>query len=423
MKKYKKIRAGFIALIVIYFAVLLVLRSGLIGSPEKKLEEIENVGESFDELEIPEGIKVVGIGEATHGNCEFQTAKLEMLQKLVETGKCHSIAFEMSAGEAAEYNDAIHNNEAVLADLIGKTDYPIYDTKQMVELLQWMRDFNKDKSYEESVVFYGVDMQGPDREVGYLLEYSNRHPEAFSEEEKDTLSEMAANPDCPYEEYKDFFTALDKRLSAENDAELRGLAILARVVTEWIDAPSFEADEKKYSAHRDLCMAKNLKSYYEIETERGYSQILVTAHNGHVMRGDAEGFGNVGMGSRIDEIFDGSYFCVGTGFYNTCVNVHTAGTYDDEYLREDHNYCSSDILAYQAKFFEGERYCLDFTKVTDKNSKVYKCIHTPAFMGSFGEGYNKWQDFSRAYRSKLVQGDRFDAVIYYYNATPIRTLH
>ena len=62
---------------------------------------------------------------------------------------------------------------------------------------------------------------------------------------------------------------------------------------------------------------------------------------------------------------------MGTEFYNTCVNVHTAGTYDDEYERANHDYCSDDLLAYQAQYFDGGRYCLDFASVDKTHKKVY----------------------------------------------------
>ena len=94
--------------ILLYIGILLVLRSGIVASPARRIQGIENEGISFEELRIPEGTEVIGIGEATHGNCEFQSIKLEMLKKLVESGKCRSIAFEITAGEGAEINDAIH---------------------------------------------------------------------------------------------------------------------------------------------------------------------------------------------------------------------------------------------------------------------------------------------------------------------------
>ena len=425
MKGIRKILIGCIALLVIYFGVLIAFQTRVIGSPERKIEGIEEKGISFDELTVPEGIKVVGIGEATHGNCEFQTAKLEMLQKQVQTGVCHSIAFEMSTGEAAEINDAIHSDDVDLRELMARTNYPLYDTEQMVELLSWMRDYNRGKSYEESLMFYGVDMQGADREVQYLVKFGEEHPDVIEDSELEMLRQMEtdlASDNMESVNNKEFFETLRDRLYAESSIECKNISILAGGIVQWLDAPSFEENANDYGEHRDTCMAENLKSEYELEVLRGYSQIIITAHNGHVFKGDNTGYGENPMGEHINELFEGSYFCVGTAFYNATVNIHTAGTFDEDYERADHDFCSDDRLAYQAKFFDDGRYCLDFTKLTEEDGLVYKLANKAGMMGMVGEGYNDQIYLYKTYRENLVQADRFDAVMYYYDVTPIRCL-
>lgn len=426
MKKYKMIFAGCAALVAVYLGLMLAFKCGLIGSPARKLDGIEEKGISFEELTIPEDIKVVGIGEATHGNCEFQTAKLEMLKKQVETGKCHSIAFEMSTGEAAEINDAIHNDDSDLREIMSRTNYPIYDTEQLVELLTWMRDYNRDKTYEESLMFYGVDMQGPYREIEYLAGFAEKHTDLIDKSELELISRMNTELESDkldtVESNKEFFEKLRDRLSSEDSFECKNASIIAGSIVQWLDAPGFNEDPVAYGEHRDSSMAKNLKSEYELEVERGYSQIIITAHNGHVMKGDNEGYGEVAMGGHILDEFGGSYFCVGTEFYNATVNIHTAGTFDEEYERADHDFCSDDRLAFQAKFFDGGRYVLDFTKLTKEDGKVYDLVHSPGMMGMVGEGHTDQVYIYKTYRQNLIQADRFDAVMYYYDVTPIRCL-
>lgn len=426
MKTIKVIFASCLAIVVLYFGLLISLKCGLIGSPARKLEGIEEKGISFDELTIPEDIKAVGIGEATHGNCEFQTAKLEMLKKQVETGKCHSIAFEMSPGEAAEINDAIHTDDVDLKELMSRSNYPIYDTEQLIDLLTWMRDYNRDKAYEESLMFYGVDMQGPYREVQYLTGYAEKHTDVIEESDLMLLRQM--NTDLESDildtviENVSFFEDLRDKLASQESFDCKNMSIVAGSVVQWIEAPNFEEDSIEYGEFRDTSMAQNLKSEYELEVERGYSQIIITAHNGHVMKGDNTGYGQVTMGEHIKEVFDESYFCVGTEFYNATVNIHTAGTFDEEYERADHDFCSDDRLAYQAKYFDEGRYVLDFTKLTKGDGKIYDLVHSSGMMGMVGEGHSDMVYIYKSYRQKLVQADRFDAVVYYYDVTPIRCL-
>ncbi len=418
-----------IIFIVLFFGVLIVLSFGGLFSPEKKINDIEKVGVNFEDFVIPADVKVVGIGEATHGNREFQIAKKEVLQKLVEEGDCRAIAFELSVGQGAMVNEAIHESETDLTELVGTLDYALYDTEEMVGLLEWMRDYNESVPYEESLMFYGVDMQGADRSVEYMQSICNAGMDVFTEEEVEEI--LSINLDDPelydkIDSERDFFEGLAERLSASDDIESKLLYVQARTLVQNIDAPSYESEPGEYSNHRDSSMALNLKSFSEVEEMRGYSQIVMTAHNGHVMKGSSTDYGDdryLTMGEYINRYFEGSYFCIGTEYYNACVNIHTAGTYDENYERANHDYCSDDPLAYQARFFDGEKYCLDYTKLTEADGKLYKMVHGKVFTGVVGEGYSPLNDLEKMERLKLVPADRFDAMIYYYEVTPIDPIH
>ena len=175
MKSNRKVLIGAAIFVALYFSILMLIQYGKLLPSVKKIDGIEEQGKTFQELNIPEDVKVVGIGEASHGNAEFQTAKLMMLKKLVETGKCHSIAFEMSPGEAGEINDAIHSEDSDIIDQMSRSDYPLYDTQQMIDLVTWMKEYNKGKSVEESLMFYGVDSQGGIRDMEYLRSFGEKH--------------------------------------------------------------------------------------------------------------------------------------------------------------------------------------------------------------------------------------------------------
>ena len=427
MRRYKIALFASITISTIFVGTLIGLRIIAASSPAK-IEGIEDVAQSFDDFKIPADVRVVGIGEATHGNREFQTVKRDVLEKVVKEGDGRCICFEMSVGEAAMFNDAIHDKDADLTEIVGKQSYPIYDTEDIVGLLEWMRDYNEGLSYEESLMFYGVDMQGPSCTVNYLQDLCRKGSDLITEEEKDKLLSIDKDSRDELIANREFFLNMSERLSAIDDIRCRQLALAPKDVVLGIDAPDSERDSSGYQDYRDLKMAENLMEYSGIEEKRGYSQVVITAHIGHerVAR-DSEITGKASwknMGYHIERLTEGSYFCIGTGFYEGYVNIHTAGTYDDEYERADHFYRSEDPLAYQAKYFENGTYCLDFSKVTDKNSSVYKKVHGAIFCGGLGEGYAPiWELNSAVCRDKMVPAESYDAIIYYYEITPIATLH
>ena len=412
--------------IAIFFGVLIFLSFGNAFSPEKKIDGIENVGVSFENFKIPTDVRVVGIGEGSHGNREFQIAKKEVLQKVVSEGNGRSISFELSVGEGAMINDAIHENETDITELVGKLSYPLYDTQEIVDLLTWMREFNQNVPYEESIMFYGVDMQGAYLSLEYMQGLCEKGNSLITEEEKEKI--MSLDPEADdYVSERDFFEGMSSRLHASEDIESRILGVVVDALIQSIDAPDYEMTNNDYGTHRDMCMAENLKAFSEIEEMRGYTQVVITAHNGHVMKGSQtmEESENASptMGENINKLFEGSYYCIGTEFYNGTVNIHTAGTFDDEYKRADHDFCSEDPLAYQAKFFEGEKYCLDFDSVTEENGKVYKTLHSKIFTALVGEGYNLNNEMEKGERFRCNLTERYDAMIYYFDATPINPIH
>ena len=422
MKLFRTIIIAISVFIAGYIAVMLLINAGAVMSSSRKIPEIEEVGTTLDDMVIPSDVRVVGIGEATHGNVEFQVAKLDMLKKMISDGNCRCIAFEISVGEGAMINSAIHGNGAHLTELVGELDYPLYDTQQIIDLLAWMREFNKGRSYDNSVMFYGIDMQGAYTSIEYLCEFAEIHPEAFREGEIDKLSALAY-PDADYAAERGFFVNLYEHISKSNNTDYMIASMAVNTVLQSIDSPSFDEDANAYGEYRDNCMALNVQSISRIEEHRGYSQVLVTAHNGHIMKGGSASYGETAMGQRIDDLFEGKYFCIGTEFYNTVVNIHTAGTYDDEYERKDHEFCSQDILAYQARFFEDGKYVLVFDDITEDYSRIYNLIHEDNFTGCAGEGYTVYMDLYKSYRVKMKVAERYDAMIYYYETTPIRCLH
>ncbi|MDU6032150.1 MAG: erythromycin esterase family protein, partial [Peptoniphilus harei] len=53
-------------------------------SARKNISDIEDFGKAVSQINLDDNIQVVGLGEATHGNSDFQDLKLEVLKTLVE---------------------------------------------------------------------------------------------------------------------------------------------------------------------------------------------------------------------------------------------------------------------------------------------------------------------------------------------------
>lgn len=163
MKKFIKIlkRIGIVLLSLIVFigvGIFVYLNYKTVLA-RHKIPETEKYAVSVSEFAIPDGTTIVGLGEASHGNAEFQELKLTVLKKLVENYGCRAFGLELDYGEGMLLNDYIQGGEGTAEDILSQSSFMIYHTKQMAALIDWMREYNQNASEGDRLRFYGFDMQ------------------------------------------------------------------------------------------------------------------------------------------------------------------------------------------------------------------------------------------------------------------------
>ena len=103
MRVLKKIGKAMAVLFLVLVFGLAALDIYLIKKPEmqakRRIDGIDEVACMIDELTIPVNARVIGLGEATHGNAEFQELKLDVLKVLAEQYGADCFAMEMDYGE------------------------------------------------------------------------------------------------------------------------------------------------------------------------------------------------------------------------------------------------------------------------------------------------------------------------------------
>lgn len=73
-----------------------------------------------DEIVIPSDKRIIALGEATHGNKEFQELKLNIFKKLVEENGVRAFAIEGDFGGCLEVNDYIHGGSGSTLEAVKK---------------------------------------------------------------------------------------------------------------------------------------------------------------------------------------------------------------------------------------------------------------------------------------------------------------
>jgi erythromycin esterase len=173
-KKVKKhpLRWALLAVVVVAVVAGCVFsRYGGFGSgPSANADELARYAAPVSEVAVPAGTRVVALGEATHGNREFQELKLDVFKTLVEKNGVRAFALEADCGGCETANRYIHGGEGTAEEAAEALVFTIYRTDQMAELLLWMRTYNETAVPGQDLRFYGFDMQSYEYSLGYLLE-------------------------------------------------------------------------------------------------------------------------------------------------------------------------------------------------------------------------------------------------------------
>ena len=172
MKKiFKKILISLvsIALVIAAVDILWINMPKLIS--RKDIDDVEKYSSKVEDLSVDKNTRVIGLGEATHGNIEFQDLKLEVLKDLVENHGLKSFALETDFGEGLMINNYIHGDKK--DENISKIfSFEIYHTENMNKLINWMFDYNQNiEDDKDKLSFYGIDLQNPEKSIELVIEF------------------------------------------------------------------------------------------------------------------------------------------------------------------------------------------------------------------------------------------------------------
>ena len=424
MKVLKKIGKVMAILFLILMVGLAVLDIYLIKIPELrakvKIDGIEDVACRTEDMAIHENVKVIGLGEASHGNAEFQELKLEVLKVLAEKYNVDCFAMEMDYGEGVIINDYINGHSGMSIDeVMSSINFTIYRTEDIRDLIEWMKDYNQ--LHDNQLSFYGFDLQNPDVDLKLILDFAADNSIAEGAGLADIfegyLNGNASFRDTGLSEGFEMLSSLGAALKTGREAYQdlynydRILDCIENVLRARELAARYDGDDGMVEGaqYRDRMMALKV---IELSESLDESRMMITGHNGHI--GYAGNYTRT-MGSFIRDELGDSYYAIGTDYFITDCNMPS-----NNGRRSNHRFVSGDVLAYQAKTIG--TYYLDFSVVSE-GTDVYRYIHEPIYTGSLGEGYSILntilQDTVRIYCEPEYL---YDAMILIYKCTPLNLL-
>jgi erythromycin esterase len=115
-----------------------------------------------------------GMGEATHGTREFFQMKSRVFQFLVQQMGFTHFAIEATWPEANDVNTYVLAGQGDPAHLLSNLYFWTWNTQEVLDLIQWMRQWNTSATPNQRVQFLGFDMQYPGAAMDTVTRFIGR---------------------------------------------------------------------------------------------------------------------------------------------------------------------------------------------------------------------------------------------------------
>lgn len=406
---------------IVGFGAIMVMCTSMLCGCGTKVNDFADYAKGVEEITLPEEVRVVALGEASHGNKEFQKLKLDVFAHLVETTDVRSFALEADFAGCAFANEYVLHSEGSAKEAVKHLGFEIYRTDEMLALVEWMHDYNQKAEEGEQVRFYGYDMQRDMTGIDRIKDFYSKVDEEKAQTYAAQFDQLYGTEEYAYEEtnlpeMKSFVEEVKKDMEEnakvyEKTTDEETYAYALQAATCLLQNAELHGAGNDYSEIRDKYMAENVEWILNREENIYKSKLMISGHNGHVAKAVNSVYTN--MGYYLSEEMKEEYYVIGTDFYNTTCSIQKAEG------RGEYAFCSDDPLAKAVGDMEENIYYLDFADAKD-STELSNIIHNKMKTGSLGESYSPLMKVLKTmYQINIAPDTLYDGMIFVYEATPI----
>ncbi len=395
------------------------------------LKSVE-AGNGFQDLEafkkVLTGIRVIGLGESTHGTKEFFQLKHRLLEFLVKEAGYTVFSIEASYPACCnDINDYVLRGKGDRGKALASQGFWTWDTEEVASMIDWMRDYNRTCAHGREVKFLGYDPQRVEKGMEIVEAYLSRVSPAgagilMAKEAFESVNGLFTGDLWQRSQEKSEgvrregldrlyrlvgFMAQNQtpfvRLSSQKEYEWA--LQHARVICQSFDI--FSMTPIKMS-HRDIYMAENIE--YIARYLEPDAKIVVWAHNAHMLDGVARD--GPSMGAHLRRVFGEGYYALGItfdegSFQSRALSAHRSAGPVCEFT------VGPSPEGFVEWYFSGakhDRYIVDF-RSAPVTGPVRDWLSMSQPMRSIGSGYREDSE-SLDFSQSVVLGDNFDGMVF-----------
>jgi len=396
----RKLNTLLITALIFFIQTINSQNKELIASINSSLIDIDNSNPEYP-LKQPskfkdifENVKIFGFGEATHGSKEFQDLKVKFFKYLVINCNVKIFAIEANYGNCLAINSYIQHGEGNPQDAINKIGYWIWNTKEILSLIEWMKLYNSTLSEENKLSFIGIDVANCQNTSDILYKHLQKNSFPNNEKYLTILSNYNSTNNLKNLRKKDFeehylaLKSLDLEFKKLKDPYLYQLN---NSILQYI---SMRIDYTQ--TLRDKLMFENINWL----VENTNSNIFICAHNIHVSKKNIS-FNSLGY--HLKNKYSEKYYSVGFDFGSGSFNA-----FDIESKKIKKYSIDEPLKKTSTEVFNNassNMYFLDLNK-SSFSPILNKFIMSKSFRRAIGATYS----------AKLVESEKlkesFDAIIF-----------
>ncbi|GAA4639129.1 erythromycin esterase family protein [Actinoallomurus vinaceus] len=263
-----------------------------------------------------QGVRVVGLGEATHGTREFFQLKHRLLEFLVTEMGFSVLAMEASASAGQAVDAYVRHGTGNAAEVLTGLGFWTWRTQEVLAMLEWMRAYNHGRPEKDKVGFVGIDPQRCGDSIAALEAFLRETAPERIEDLHATLGVLrtaapGSRPDPERHLVREAEDLLEFVRIEDPDATeaIRHAGVVVKAADLVTRPRRHEDPEQTVFAARDRYMADAVGELLGDPS----AQVVLWAHNGHIAKGRYSG-GVPAMGSHLRARYGDAYYALGLLF-------------------------------------------------------------------------------------------------------------
>ncbi|UPQ80260.1 erythromycin esterase family protein [Flavobacterium azooxidireducens] len=270
-----------------------------------------------------------GFGEASHNTKEFFDIKAKFFKHLVKNQGVKIFIMEESYQAEAGINEWISGGKGDIKTIAENFNVGFWYTKEIVNLLEWMQDYNVDKPREEQIRFYGMDVQIGEKINLEIREFITKNKISVDENLL-TVIDSCANKKIDFSKAESWWQIQTPKLnelkeqllnSKTNNNETKSIVRSLDYLISYTEyGSSIQQKYPKSTEFRDLKMFENVKYIVEYESKNG--KAFIWAHNEHINKKEMYYTGSniINLGRHLKDYYSDKYYSVGFDFGTGKIN-------------------------------------------------------------------------------------------------------